>query len=143
MTDYVLTGLVKRRAELSGEANALRTRLAAISADLDHLDAVIRQFDPNHDIASIRPKRMRHSDAAGRGETSRAVLRVLREAVERLTTAEVTQRMAAARHVDTGDRLAMVLLTKRVGTTLSRQKAKGSVRYWAEPGAAGVWEVAR
>ncbi len=42
MTDYVLAGLTKRRAELSGEADALRNRLARIAADLGHLDAVIR-----------------------------------------------------------------------------------------------------
>jgi len=42
MTDYVLAGLTKRRAELAGEADTLKTRLAQIGTDLGHLDAVIR-----------------------------------------------------------------------------------------------------
>ena len=46
MTDYVLSGLTKRRAELAGEAEALRARLLQIGTDLGHLDAVIKQFDP-------------------------------------------------------------------------------------------------
>ncbi len=41
MTDYVLAGLTKRRAELTGEAETLRARLAQIDVDVGHLDAVI------------------------------------------------------------------------------------------------------
>ena len=42
MTEHVLSGLVKRRAELAGEAETLRARLAQIATDTGHLDAVIR-----------------------------------------------------------------------------------------------------
>ena len=80
MTDYVLSGLVKRRADLSGEADAIRVQLAQIGTDLGHLDAVIRQFDPNYDLGGICPKRPRGPDVAGRGEMSRFILKVLREA---------------------------------------------------------------
>ncbi len=66
MTDYVLAGLTKRRAELAGEAETLRARLAQIATDTGHLDAVIQQFDPDYDLGSIRPKRPRMQDAAGR-----------------------------------------------------------------------------
>ena len=41
MTDYALTGLVKRRSKLAGEAKAIRTRLVAIGTDPGHLDAAI------------------------------------------------------------------------------------------------------
>ena len=44
MTDYVLAGLTKRRAELAGEAETLRARLAQTATDTGHLDAVIRQI---------------------------------------------------------------------------------------------------
>ena len=71
MTDHVVSALTKRRANLSGQAEVLRAQLARIAADLVHLDAVIRQFDPTHDLASIRPKRPRGSDVARRGERSR------------------------------------------------------------------------
>ncbi len=64
MTDYVLACLTKRRADLTGEADTLRARLAQISVDVGHLDAVIRQFDPNYDLATIRPKRSRGPNVA-------------------------------------------------------------------------------
>ncbi len=142
MTDIV-AGLAKRRAELSGEADTLRARLAAIGTDLGHLDAVIRQFDPEHDIAAIRPKRTRTTDATGRGEMSRYLLGVLREAKGPLTTIEVAQQFMADREIDAGDRRAVRLATKRVGMTLSHQKAKGTVWSLPGPGTMGLWEVAR
>jgi hypothetical protein len=80
MTDPVLSGLVKRRAELAGEADALRGRLAQIAADLGHLDATIRLFDPDFDLAAIRPKRARSGVDANRGATIRHALDVLRRA---------------------------------------------------------------
>jgi len=89
MTDYVLAGLTKRRAELTGEADALQARLAQIGTDLSHLDAVIRQFDPDYDLSSIRPKRSRGPDVARPGEMSRFVLGVLREAAEPMRTPDL------------------------------------------------------
>ena len=103
MTDYVRAGLAKRRAELAGEADKLHARSAQIGTDLGHLDAVIRQFDPDYDLGSIRPKRPRTQDAAGRGDMSRFIMRVLREASEPVATHEVV-RLMTERGQDAGDR---------------------------------------
>ncbi len=97
MTDYVLSGFAKRRAELAGEADTLRARLAQIATDMGHLDAVIRQFDPDCDLGSIRPKRPRTQDAAGRGDMSRFIMKGLREATEPVATYEVVRRLMAER----------------------------------------------
>lgn len=142
MADYVILGLVRRRAELTGESDDLRARIAQIGTDLGHLDAVIRQFDPEHDVAGIRSKRPRSPDAARRGEMSRAVLSVLREASEPLSTVEVAERLGKAQGVDIADKRVMRLLTKRVGMTLSHQRAKGTVRSLTGAGTMGLWEVA-
>ena len=139
MTDIV-AGLVKRRSELADEAEAIRMRLAAIGTDLGHLDAVIRQFDPERDLAAIRPKRPRRADAARPGEMSRYLLGVLREAPGPMTTTEVAQRFMASRGIEAVDRKAVRLATKRVGMTLSHQKVKGTVR--AIQGPVTLWEVA-
>ncbi len=141
MTDIV-AALARRRAELAGEADTLRTRLVAIGVDLGHLDAVIRQFDPEHDIAGIRPKRTRTTDAAGRGEMSRYLLGVLREAKGPLTTIEVAKRFMTDREIDAADSRAVRLATKRVGMTLSHQRAKGTTRSQESSGAVALWEVA-
>ena len=143
MTDYVLAGLTKRRAELSGEAEALRSRLAQIATDVGHLDAVIRQFDPDFNLASIQPKRPRTQDAAGRGEISRFILQVLREATEPVATHEVVRRLMTERGQDAGDRQLVKLTMKRVGMAFSRQKALGTVRAIQGAGPLTLWETAR
>ena len=137
----IVTGLVKRRSELAGEAEAIRTRLAQIGTDLGHLDAVIRQFDPEHYIAAIRPKRSRSPDAAGGGEMSQVVLGVLQEATELLLTAEVTRRLAKAQGVDAAYRKARRLLGKRVGMTLKSPESAGDVNRPAGPGAMVLWNA--
>ncbi len=143
MTDYVLSGLTKRRAELTGAADTLHARLAQIGTDLGHLDAVIRQFDPDYDLGSIRPKRPRAPDVAGRGEMSRFILGVLRDAAEPVTTQEVARRLMTERGQDMEDRRLVAQTMKRVGMALSRQKANGAVRAIQGPGAVTLWEVAQ
>jgi hypothetical protein len=53
MTDYVLTGLVKRRAELAGEIEATHDRLRRMIEDLEKLDSVILQFDPSYQVNHV------------------------------------------------------------------------------------------
>ena len=143
MTDYVLAGLTKRRAELSGEADALHARLAQIATDTGHLDAVIHQFDPDYDLTSIRPKRLRSPDAVARGERSRALLTILRDAAEPITTADIVRLLMAKQGQDAGDRRLLAQITKRVGMALSRQKANGAVRAVQGAGAVMLLEVMR
>jgi hypothetical protein len=69
----------------------------------------------NYDLAAIQPKRKRGPDVAGRGEMSRAVLNVLREASEPITTEEVVRQLTAARGVDAGDKAAERRMAKRAG----------------------------
>ena len=142
MTDYVLAGLTKRRAELSGEAETLRARLAQIATDTGHLDAVIRQFDPDYDLSSIRPKRPRVQDAAGRGDMSRFIMKVLREATEPVATHEVVRRLMMERGQDVEDRRLVKNTMKRMGMAFSRQKANGTVRAIQGAGPVTLWEVA-
>ena len=142
MTEHVLSGLVKRRAELAGEAEALRARLAQIATDLGHLDAVIRQFDSEYDLSAIRPKRPRGPDVAKRGERSRFILKVLREAPEPVTTQEVARRLMAEHGQDGEDRRLVAQAMKRAGMALSRQKAVGTVRATQGAGPVTLWEVA-
>jgi hypothetical protein len=59
MTDYVLTGLVKRRAELAGEIEETHNQSRKMIEDLEKLDSVILQFEPSHEVEAIKPKAFR------------------------------------------------------------------------------------
>ena len=144
MTDYVLTGLVKRRAEVTGEIEAIHERLKALLNDLASLDATILQFDPEHKVEAIRPRAIRPpADWSNRGQMSRVVLSILRQATEPLTTRDIALEMLVARAMDKNDVNLFKLMTKRVGVALRTQKENGAVRAEQGPGQFVLWEVAR
>jgi hypothetical protein len=144
MTDYVLTGLVKRRAELAGEIESTHDKLRQLVADLENLDATILQFDPKHSVEAIRPKAFRPpKDWANRGEMSRFVLSLLRQAAEPMTTRDLALEMLVSRALDKSDQRLLRLMTKRVGVALRGQRGNGLVRCQQGPGQYMLWEVAR
>ena len=144
MTDYVLTGLVKRRALLTGEIEAIHTRLKGLLADLESLDATILQFDPSHRVEAIRPRAIRPpADWANRGQMSRIVLNILRQAAEPMTSRDIALELLVARAMDKNDQKLFKLMTKRVGVALRVQRDNGAVRSEQGPGQFVLWEVAR
>jgi hypothetical protein len=144
MTDYVLTGLVKRRAELAGEIESTHDKLRQLVTDLENLDATILQFDPKHSVEAIKPKAFRPpKDWANRGEMSRFVLSLLRQAAEPMTTRDLALEMLVSRALDKSDQRLLRLMTKRVGVALRGQRGNGLVRCQQGPGQYMLWEVAR
>lgn len=53
MTNYVLLGLTKRRAELTGEIESTHKRLREMISALDVIDKTIVQFDPDFQVETI------------------------------------------------------------------------------------------
>lgn len=112
--------------------------------DLENLDATILQFDPKHSVEAIKPKAFRPpSDWANRGEMSRFVLSLLRQAAEPMTTRDLALEMLVSRALDKGDQRLLRLMTKRVGVALRGQRDNGLVRCTQGPGQYMLWEVAR
>lgn len=144
MTDYVLTGLVKRRAALTGEIENLHGRLRQLVADLEHLDATIQQFDPNFQIEAIRPKAFRPpKNWSNRGEMTRICLSILRQASEPLTTRDIALELLVSRALDRNDQRLLRLMTKRVGVALRLQRDKGVVQSEQGPGQYQLWEITK
>lgn len=144
MTDYVLTGLVKRRAEIAGEIEASHERLRKMVNDLESLDATIRQFAPDYAVEAIRPKAFRPpKDWSHRGEMCKQVLTILRLSTEPMSSRDVALEMLVTRALDQSDRRLMRLMTKRVGVALRTQRENGVVRSTQGTGQFVLWEVAR
>jgi hypothetical protein len=144
MNTFVVSGLVKRRAELAGEIEQTHEQLRKMVLDLENLDATILQFDSSYQVEAIKPKAFRPpKDWANRGEMSRIVLSILRQAAEPLTSRDIALQMLVERALDKHDQRLLRLMTKRVGVALRGQRDKGVVRADQGPGQYMVWEVAR
>ena len=92
----VVSGLVSKRAELVGEVEHYRRELQRLAAELGHVDATIRLFDPSYDLSGIRARKRGHrTQWFGPGECQRLVLEVLRAAPEPLSGSALTQALLA------------------------------------------------
>ncbi len=80
---HVITALVAKRAELSGEVAKLDERRAAIKAHIANLDAVLRLFRYAGYPANIKPRRKRNW-IFRRGELARLVHDIERESTKPL-----------------------------------------------------------
>jgi hypothetical protein len=144
MTDYVLRGLTMRRAELTGKIEATHEELRRMLADLESLDATIIQFSPDFKVETIKPKAFRPpKDWSNRGQMSRVVLSILRQAAEPMTSRDIALEMLVTRALDKSDQKLMRLMTKRVGVALRIQRDNGLVEAEQGPGQFVLWKVAK
>lgn len=90
-----MSALKDKRARIDGEIKMRRYQIARLEMELAHLDAVIRLFRPGFDVAKIATKRTITRSAKGtiRGSGTREALKVLREAVQPLTSREIATKI--------------------------------------------------
>jgi hypothetical protein len=131
----VLNGLVERRAKLAGDIENTHEALRKMVLDLESLDATIVQFDPDFQVETIKPKAFRPpKDWSNRGQMSRIILSVLRQASEPLTTRDIALQLLIERALDKSDLRLLRLITKQVGVSLRAQRENGHVRCDQGPG---------
>jgi hypothetical protein len=125
MTDFVISGLIRRRRELTGDMLELLGKVDALAADVAAIDKVLGMFAPNVIPQAIpalqsRPK----PDWAMRGEVSRIVMALLRASPEPLPTAQIAAEIHQRRGLE-GEVTRLRL--KRVRKCLDRQRARGAL----------------
>jgi hypothetical protein len=144
MEEYVLNGLVRRRANLAGDIENTHELLRGMVQQLESLDATIVQFDPNYRVEAIKAKGFRPpADWSNRGEMSRIILSILRQAAEPLTSRDIALQLLVERALDKSDQRLLRLMTKRVGVALRGQRDSGRVRSDQGPGQYMLWEIER
>lgn len=144
MTDYMITGLVKKRGELAGEIRATSDSLAKLVKDLEAVDAALGVVAPDMEVESIRPKMFRPpSDWASRGQMSRLVLNILRQSRDPLTTREIAAQLILERALDVEDQKLLNRMTRRVGAALRHQREKGLAVSDDGPGNYMLWVIKR
>lgn len=140
---HVITALVRKRAELAGDIENGQAAVQRMIRELEGLDATIRLFDPGYRVEEIRPKAFRPpEDWSKRGEMTRIILSILRQAAEPLTSRDIALQLVAERALDVADEKLMRLMVKRVGVALRGQRDKGTVKSDQGCGLYMVWSLA-
>jgi hypothetical protein len=120
---HVIGALRNKRAELAGTLRQLEQQLAGHRANLAHLDATMRLFDPNIRPKDIRPRRVRARNVWFRqGECLRLIYDELREATQPVTTRELAERIIRVKAIQTADDHQRELVQKTLLGSLNRAK---------------------
>ena len=142
--DLTLSGLLRKRAEMAGEAAALKDQLGARLSDLDALDRVIRIFKPDIDLADLPARPAPPALSGTRGEFQRFLLGQLRKSEAPLTTHELAAATMRERGLDASDRVIFKLIAHRCGHSLAKMRKAGKVvSRRVGSGALLEWEVTR
>jgi hypothetical protein len=99
MTDFAVSALIRKRAELAGPVAHAESELRKLKSALDQLDATIVLFDPSIKPTGIRGRRMPHRPTV-LPELSRHILNLMRTATEPMTTREMALRLLKAHGLD-------------------------------------------
>jgi hypothetical protein len=120
---HVVGALRNKRAEVAGVVSQLEKQLMQERANLAHVDATMRLFDPNSRPHEIRPKHPRERRAWFRhGECLRLIYDPLRDAPQPVTTRELAERIMRVKAMPTTDDRRRELVQKTVLGSLNRAK---------------------
>jgi hypothetical protein len=137
-----LNGLIAKRAEIAGHIDMMQREMRDLVAQISHIDAAIRIFDPNVDLGDIKP-RLPPRFHAFKGELSRIILNALRESGKPLPVSDLTLMVAAGRAINPDDKPFMRTLSRRVGACLRKLRKKNLVIMTRPPGSLGHWDIKR
>jgi hypothetical protein len=134
---HVIGALRNKRAELAGMLRQLEQQLAQQRANLTHVDATMRLFNPDMQPNDIRPKQLRERNAWFRqGECLRLIYDELREATQPMTTRELAEQIMCVKAIPAADdqrreRIQKTLLASlnRAKQTIARVEIAGMVRW--------------
>ena len=138
---HVLSGLIRKRAEIAGELEAMQNRIRQLVVDIGNVDAAIHLFAPDLDLAEIKPKHLPPRHAAYSGELSRGIPDILRESAFPLHTKDIVLRVMAERQLDLADLRLVRIVHHRVGSALCRLRSRGLVVSSDRIGGTVTWRM--
>lgn len=136
--EHTISGLLTKRADLFNEAERLRDRMAAIKNDIGAIDRVLGTLGYTGDLDAQMPRQKRQV-LFGRGELTRAILGVIRDATGPMGTREIAREILTVNEHEPNDRKLLSEHTRRVSKALRILKLDGAVQSAASKGGGLNW----
>jgi hypothetical protein len=141
---HVVSALKERRVKLATDIEGYQAQLRRAVIDLDHVEATLKQFDPDVNLGELGPRKVPQVLADIHGDTGRVILDTLRTATAPISTATVCEAVMRARGLDTDDKGLCRLMMKRTVANLKHwSKKRGLVRSLPGVGQQLAWELVR
>ena len=113
-----LSGLLRKRSELAGIVEGLQDQPHKSMIEMDHIDCTIRLFQPEIDLEELKVKPIPPRHAAFKGQVTRAILEMLREATGPMEGEAITLALMEDRALNTSDKRLVKTMRKRIGAAL-------------------------
>ena len=141
-TPQIVTQLLLKRAEIEAQIDSLNARLSEARADLLHVVAVVRLYDPA--AAEGRPAGAYHgaTKAMKRSDLFDLCKAALEASVEPLDTRQLARHVITAEGWDSSDRRLHLTIAHKVGAMLGRFERRGIVRKVGARQRAALWRLA-
>src|SRR5207302_468003 len=106
-------GLLRKRAEIASQAEALRAQTRSLLSALDHIDATIRVFKPEIELEDLPEGIVAPALSGTRGDLQRFLIDQLRRSNHPLSTFDLADAVMRERGLDTADRVVAKLIQRR------------------------------
>lgn len=93
-------------------------------------------------VPIIWPRIRRPEDWSKRGEMTRLILGILRQAAEPMTSRDIAVQLVIERALDQNDEKLLRLMTKRCGVALRGLRDRGITKSGLGPGQCVLWRIA-
>ena len=122
--DHTISGLLRKRSELMGEAQRLREALAVVGNDIEALERVLVSLGYDEPLDGMRPRSNRVVFFA-RNELRRFCIDELRKADGPLSARDLAEKIIGLEGKDVRDRRLQNDMVKRVGKALKLLRQQG------------------
>ena len=139
---HVISALIKKRSELSGEIEHYEKLLKECREKLTSIDKTIHIFDDSYDLKTIKSKRVVKNSYFASGEATKMVLDVLRTADEPLRTDEISDIVASKKSLILEGR-DKVNFQKSILYALNTSEKRDLVASVGKDGLSLMWSIAK
>ncbi len=144
MTEYerpnTVSGLVAKHKELFKLREQYRKEIKRLTADIDHIEACIRLFDPKANVSAMREHVTKPKSR--RGHVKQFVLSTLREASSPMTSHEITELWAQNGGLQ-ADEETLTEIRKRISVCIANCATQGLIERDGQNGAYGPYKLWR
>jgi hypothetical protein len=137
-----ISGLIRKRQELLQAFEAAQDKMRQLVTDLDAVDATIRLFEPEMDLNAVRVRPTPRRYQVSRGDNSKLILSLLREAGGPLSHRELTVKVMEHRGLNLADKELAQTIRCRVGASLRGLRSRGTLASGTGRGSGMKWWVA-
>lgn len=138
---HVISGLVSKRAELSGEIDYHQEQIKQIKTNLASIDNAIKVFDENYDLRKIKSKRSNgKNNFFEPREGNTLLMDIFREVKRPISTHELMDEIVSRKGFD-AEVINVKALRASVFVILKRLQANNLVREKERDGLVIIWEL--